>query len=182
VNEAYQQNFKGGELPEHQVKEGSIELPLKVGDSGAFVREIQEDLIKAGFSLPVYGADGVFGSETERAIMRFQKKYGLTVDGLVGPKTLDKLKEVLSSSNPSTDFPLPTETLSRHDEGPEVKQLQRALKAVNFDPGVIDGIYGPLTEDAVRRFQSMYAALDNDGIYGPNTRKYLAMSLEEQTS
>jgi N-acetylmuramoyl-L-alanine amidase len=179
VNEAYLKEFKGKNLSESQVKGVSINLPLKVGNSGSFVREIQEDLLKAGFSLPMYGADGTFGSETERAVMKFQKKYGLTVDGLVGPNTLDKLNEILSSSNPSTDFPLPTDILNREDEGPEVKQVQRALKAINFDPGAIDGIYGPLTEDAVTRFQSMYAVLENDGVYGPNTRRYIAMSLEE---
>jgi N-acetylmuramoyl-L-alanine amidase len=179
VHETYLTEFEGKDLPKSQVKGVSIELPIKVGDSGSFVREIQEDLLKAGFSLPIYGADGTFGSETERAVMKFQKKHGLTVDGLVGPKTLDKLNEILSSSNPSKDFPLPTAILNRDDEGSEVKQLQRALKAIHFDPGSIDGIYGPLTEDAVTRFQSMYTALENDGVYGPNTRKYIAMSLEE---
>jgi N-acetylmuramoyl-L-alanine amidase len=179
INEAYLRDFKGSDLPEPQVKGVSVELPLKTGDSGPFVREIQEDLSKAGFPLPIYGADGTFGSETERAVMKFQKKYGLTVDGLVGPKTIDKLNEILSSSNPSTDYPLPTDVLNEGDEGLKVKQLQRALKAINFDPGSIDGIYGPLTVDAVTRFQSMYAALENDGVYGPNTKKYIAMSLEE---
>lgn len=179
VNESFLRDFRGSDIPEPQVKGASIQLPIKKGDSGAFVREIQEDLIKSGFSLPIYGADGDFGSETERAVMKFQKKYGLKVDGLVGPKTLDKLTEILSSSKSSTDFPLPTGVLSKDDEGPQVKQLQRALKAINFDPGSIDGIYGPLTEDAIRRFQSMYAALLNDGIYGPNTRKYIGMSLED---
>ncbi|UGB33783.1 peptidoglycan-binding protein (plasmid) [Metabacillus sp. B2-18] len=39
-------------------------------------------------------------------------------------------------------------------------------------------MYRPLTEDSVRRFQSMYAALANDGIYGSNTRQYIEMELE----
>jgi N-acetylmuramoyl-L-alanine amidase len=50
--------------------------------------------------------------------------------------------------------------------------LQRALKHLGFDPTYVDGIYGKRTEDSVRRFQSMYAALKDDGTYGPNTRKF----------
>nr|WP_276608239.1 peptidoglycan-binding domain-containing protein [Aquibacillus halophilus] len=92
---------------------------------------------------------------------------------------MNKLKEVVSSSKRIDDFPLPDVTLRRGDNGSEVKQLQRALKEINFDPKLIDGIYGPLTEDAVRRFQSMYAALANDGIYGPNTRRYIQMELDD---
>ncbi|MFB4169724.1 peptidoglycan-binding protein [Virgibacillus sp. JSM 102003] len=161
------------------MKGASVELPLDIGDEGQFVKEIQQDLIQAGFSLPVFGADGIYGVETQRAVMRFQRDYGLQVDGLVGPNTLAKLKEVLGSSSPAIDFPLPDKVLSQGAEGEAVKQVQRALKEINFNPGVIDGIYGPNTQDAVRRFQSMYAALANDGIYGPNTRKYIRMELND---
>ncbi|MFC3015736.1 peptidoglycan-binding domain-containing protein [Virgibacillus litoralis] len=143
------------------------------------MKEIQQDLIRTGFPLPIYGADGIYGEETQRAVMRFQSAYGLHVDGLVGPNTLAKLKEVLGSSSPAIDFPLPDKVLSLGDEGEAAKQVQRALKDINFDPGAIDGIYGPKTQDAVRRFQSMYAALANDGIYGPNTRKYIRMELND---
>lgn len=179
VVQATEKYFKGKDFPEPVVKGVSVRLPLDIGDEGPFVRDIQKDLIKAGIGLPIYGADGIYGSETKRAVMRFQKKYDLLVDGLVGPNTLNKLKEVTSSSRNINEFPLPNGILSRGDEGPKVKQLQRALKEINFDPKYIDGIYGPLTEDAVRRFQSMYAALVNDGIYGPNTRQYIEMELEE---
>lgn len=162
------------------VKGVSIQLPLRLGDKGDFVREIQQELIQIGISLPRYGADGSFGPETEMAVMRFQRKYGLLVDGLVGPMTLAKLNEVLRSSKPKNEFPLSERVLRRGDTGEEVKQLQRALKQINFDPRVIDGSYGPLTEETVRRFQSMYSALKVDGIFGPNTRKYVRMELEDQ--
>jgi N-acetylmuramoyl-L-alanine amidase len=178
VNQAYEKYFKEEDVPVPVVKGISVDLPLNIGDEGEFVREVQQDLIKAGFSLPIYGADGIYGAETQRAVMRFQKKYGLLVDGLVGPQTLDKLKDVVGSSEPMNDFPLPEGILQSGDEGSKVKQLQRVLKQLNFDPKHIDGIYGPLTEDAIRRFQAMYKALKNDGIYGPNTRRYLEMELE----
>ncbi|KAA0546100.1 N-acetylmuramoyl-L-alanine amidase [Bacillus sp. BGMRC 2118] len=166
--------------PPPQVKGVTVKLPLGEGDSGQFVKEVQQDLIQAGFPLPRFGADGVFGNETEVAVMRFQRKYGLMVDGLVGTNTLNKLNQVLGEPRPATEFSLPAGVLRRGDRGEEVKQLQRALKQINFDPGQIDGIYGNNTEDAVRRFQSMYAALADDGIYGPNTRRFIQLELEDQ--
>jgi N-acetylmuramoyl-L-alanine amidase len=187
VKETYQkmftssQDFTENNTPvPPEVKGVAVELPLGVGDEGQFVKEVQQQLIRAGFPLPRFGADGQYGTETEMAVMRFQRKYGLRVDGLVGPITLDKLNQVLSTTRPVIDFPLPTGVFRQGSQGEEVRQIQRALKQINFDPGTIDGIYGPNTEDAVRRFQSMYAALAEDGIYGPNTRRYIQMELEDQ--
>lgn len=161
------------------VKSSTVKLPIGEGDSGAFVKDIQEELIKAGYRLPRYGADGQFGEETENAVMKFQKNFNLTVDGLVGPITLNKLQEVNQQRRSATDFPLPSGVLRRGSQGEGVKQVQRALKQINFDPGTIDGNYGTRTEDAVRRFQSLYAALADDGVYGPNTRKYIRMELDD---
>ena len=53
-------------------------------------------------------------------------------------------------------------TLKRGSKGKEVVQLQQALKLY------ADGIFGPLTEDAVKEFQRKYG-LVADGIVGPNT-------------
>ncbi len=179
IERAYDRYFQGNEdITEPVVQGSSVDLPLDVGDSGQFVREVQQDLVKSGFNLPTYGIDGQYGPETKRTVMKFQRQYGLMVDGLVGPQTIDKLKEITNSSTLINDFPLPDVTLQRGDNGPGVKQLQRALKEINFDPKQIDGLFGPLTEDAVKRFQSMYTALANDGIYGPNTRRYIEMELD----
>jgi len=156
----------------------SVKLPLKQGDRGSFLKTVQEDLIRVGFPLPRYGADGVFGEETEQAVMAFQRRYGLHVDGIIGRETLTKLNEVVKQKLYHEDFPLPNKVLKTGAQGEDVKMVQRALKQLNFNPGTIDGIYGSKTEDAVRRFQSMYAALEDDGIYGPNTRKYMQMELQ----
>jgi N-acetylmuramoyl-L-alanine amidase len=179
VKLAYQKYFQNEDVPEPVVKGVSVTLPIEMGATGEFVKEIQGDLIRAGFALPIYGADGIFGPETQRAVMKFQKAYGINVTGQVDPFTLDKLKDVVGSSKPINVFELPDGILQRGDEGPDVKRLQRALKAINFDPKYIDGIYGPLTEDAVKRFQSMYSALKNDGIFGPNTKQFLEMELDD---
>lgn len=59
--------------------------PLRQGDN---VRQLQQALIKAGFSIQ---ADGFFGAQTDKAVKEFQKQQGLTVDGIVGSQTLAKL-------------------------------------------------------------------------------------------
>ena len=48
---------------------------------------LQKQLLKLGYKLPKYGADGDFGSETKKAVKAFQTDKGLQVDGIVGPKT-----------------------------------------------------------------------------------------------
>ena len=56
---------------------------LKKGCEGDDVKELQNDLLKLGYSLPKYGADGDFGGETQKAVKAFQEKSGLTVDGVM---------------------------------------------------------------------------------------------------
>ena len=63
---------------------------VQLGDCGAFVIELQTRLGAAGFIIPV---DGVFSKKTEDAVKAFQADRGLTVDGIVGPKTWAKLVE-----------------------------------------------------------------------------------------
>lgn len=58
--------------------------------------------------------------------------------------------------------------LSLGDKGPVVELLQSALNRANFRVGAVDGIFGPKTEDAVRRIQS-YFGIKVDGIVGPDT-------------
>ena len=64
---------------------------LRKGAKGELVTMMQELLMKAGEKLPKFGADGDFGSETLKAVKSFQKKHGLVVDGIVGPKTWGEL-------------------------------------------------------------------------------------------
>lgn len=64
---------------------------LRLGAKGEAVKEMQEDLLKAGERLPRYGADGDFGRETLAALRAFQRSHGLQVDGICGPKTWAEL-------------------------------------------------------------------------------------------
>lgn len=68
----------------------------KVGSRGDEVKSVQNRLIQLGYYYDK--ADGIFGSKTKSAVMNFQRDYGLTVDGIVGPKTLSALK-ISSSGN-----------------------------------------------------------------------------------
>ncbi|WP_166350618.1 phage tail tip lysozyme [Phytoactinopolyspora limicola] len=66
-----------------------------------------------------------------------------------------------------------TRLLRRGSRGDDVKRLQQSLASAGFDPGPIDGIFGALTEAAVRGFQTAHG-LVVDGIVGPRTREALA--------
>lgn len=66
---------------------------IKYGSTGSGVKWVQWYLNKAaGEKLAV---DGIFGKLTQAAVLRFQKKQGLLVDGIVGSKTRAKLKKVV---------------------------------------------------------------------------------------
>ena len=62
---------------------------LRVGSSGEEVKTLQTKLKRWGYYTG--SIDGVFGSGTKKAVIAFQKKNGLTPDGIVGPATLKAL-------------------------------------------------------------------------------------------
>ncbi|MFN6181039.1 MAG: glycoside hydrolase family protein [Dolichospermum sp.] len=68
------------------------------------------------------------------------------------------------------------EILKQGANGAKVQQLQEILKALNFDPGTIDGDFGNNTIKAVKQFQSQNR-LDVDGIVGKNTQNALNKAL-----
>ena len=70
---------------------------LKRGDTGSDVQEMQANLMMLGYDLGSYGADGDFGSRTEKAIMAFQRSSALDVDGKFGPKSFSAMKSSLAS-------------------------------------------------------------------------------------
>ena len=78
---------------------------IRRGSTGIYVTECQEDLIKLGYDLGSYGADGKFGAKTEAAVRAFQAAHGLTVDGVVGPATWAALDKAVGPE------PEPGETL-----------------------------------------------------------------------
>ena len=64
---------------------------LRKGAKGAPVKALQQLLIANGYYCGSTGADGSFGSNTEKAVKAYQKAKALDADGVVGPATLGKL-------------------------------------------------------------------------------------------
>lgn len=56
------------------------------GSRGSEVRQIQTKLKQLGYYKG--SVDGIFGSDTKKAVISFQKNCGITADGIAGPKTL----------------------------------------------------------------------------------------------
>lgn len=70
------------------------------GDSGKTVTTIQTKLKRWGYYTG--SVDGIFGSGTKEAVKYFQRKNGLTADGVVGPATLTALGISSTSGGSST--------------------------------------------------------------------------------
>lgn len=65
-----------------------------------------------------------------------------------------------------------TATVGYGDSGPAVAEVQCLLRRAGISPGGIDGMFGPLTQRAVKTFQKR-ARVDVDGTVGPDTWKAL---------
>ena len=74
---------------------------LSKGDKGNDVKTMQTMLIAVGYSCGSYGADGDFGSDSDKALRKFQGDYGLTVDGKYGSKSKAKLESVYNRKKSS---------------------------------------------------------------------------------
>lgn len=93
-----------GPLPEEPTSTPTtpaLPAPLSRGARGPEVREAQEQLLRAGFTLPRYGADGQFGGETASAVARFQQAYGLPQSGRFDAATFAALSRALP---PAPDY------------------------------------------------------------------------------
>jgi peptidoglycan hydrolase-like protein with peptidoglycan-binding domain len=139
--------------------------------------------------LPV---DGVVNTATRQKLQTWRPKAANTNTQAKKPSTSNAaIKPMVVSTNTQPKKPATTTTtarrtnvaaasttpttkrnnpnlLSRGDEGNNVRVLQERLRVAGFYYGNATGIYGPITEEAVKRFQRAYN-LDADGIVGPAT-------------
>lgn len=141
--------------------------PIRSGDRGPAVEDVQRRLLTLGFDLGRTGVDGVFLGRTFDAVRAFQQAQGLDEDGLVGGETWAALVDATFLLGDRVLYlRLP------HFHGRDIRVLQEALSALGFACGVPDGIFGAFTEGAVREFQRN-AGLAPDGIVGAETARAL---------
>ena len=137
-------------------------LVKRAPQRGFPVRPLQQLLRAHGYTLAV---DGIFGPNTEAAVKAFQDARNLQVDGIVGPQTWPKL--ILQ--------------VERGDTGDAVKGVQEVMKFHDQSDGEgppiqVDGIFGPITDNWVRGFQTA-VEIDSDGIVGPITWRALVSGM-----
>ena len=147
----------------------------RVGDHGPAVAQIRDHLGRLGLldnastaNVSGKALDAPFDGDVEHAVRAFQQQRGLIADGVVGPATWQCLDDAR--------WRLGDRVLrygARHMQtGDDVATLQRRLHEMGFDPGRIDGMFGPETERALREFQHN-VGIPSDGLCGPVTFKSL---------
>jgi peptidoglycan hydrolase-like protein with peptidoglycan-binding domain len=135
--------------------------------SGPEVQAAQQTL--QALSFDPGDIDGVYGPKTAAAVRLYQADRRLTVDGLVGQETWQRL--AAEKGSPAQGRRL-RKTLVGPIAGADVRQAQERLRAAGFDPVRTDGVYGPDTAAAVRAFQQVHG-LTADGQIGPVTNRAL---------
>ncbi len=133
---------------------------IRYGSSGTHVKKLQEQLNKNGYNLSV---DGQFGSKTQAAVNDYQKKNGLTVDGIVGTNTWGKLngttnKTIQTPVSQSTSKNSATKTTPTTAARPTYKQnsavtaAQEALKRWETNkPSGFESKYSGQIDDLLNR-------------------------------
>ena len=156
------------------------------GEMGIHVEPLQEGLSILGYYQGEI--DGIFGSNTEEALKKFQRDSGLADDGIAGMRTWEALTAALEddsvfyhqqpdeekTENESTDEETTNfdTNLERGDQGRAVYRLNELLSNRGFLHKNVDDIFDLQTELAVKLFQK-YHGIQVDGIAGPVTREAL---------
>ena len=143
-------------------------------------------------AIPSVDEDGIFGEETRASLSAFQRKYGLPVTGTADSETWARLfNEYLASVEertrplPAYVFPrFPAEySIGRGDENLLTGVVQLLLRDILILYGKdaellpIDGVFGELTERAVKDFQTVQR-LPADGRVDRITWNRLAQAAE----
>ncbi len=163
-------------------------IPLRLGSTGNDVRTIQIRLNRISNNYPsipkIVLADGIFSTDTEAAVLEFQKIFNLTEDGVVGKSTWYAIQRIYNAvkritelyaegidiSEVSKEFP---ETISLGSEGFGVLVFQYFLNYLSayyntIPPITPDGIFGEATRAAVIDAQNTFGLVP-DGIVGEYT-------------
>jgi len=163
--------------------------PLRLNSNNRYVQLMQQYLNRIRQNFPliplIANPNGFFGPDTEAAVRQFQRTFGITVDGVIGPATWNRITQIwvgvtrLAELNAEGERigigPTPPNVVLRNgSSGENVRQLQWLLNYIGYyyefitPVLVVDGRFGPNTENAVREFQRNFG-LNPDGIVGPAT-------------
>jgi len=125
------------------------------------IASVQELLAKRGFNPGAI--DGVKGASTTEAIIAAQTFYKLEADGKLGEQTLAALEsdtyEVdvpVAITSASTDSASSTEVAAKAEE---IKNVQQLLSDRGFYGAEIDGVAGPMTQEAIIIAQKTYGLI-----------------------
>ena len=151
---------------------------LRTGSTGSAVEQLQfwlNTLAQYESSIPSLTVDGVYGTGTANTVRAFQRKYGLTVDGVVGRTTWTEVYDQFRSiqSDNGTPNAYPGTALREGSSGQNVRLVQFWLKIArtvytSLANVTVDGKFGAGTAAAVQRFQR-YFGLTADGVVGRTT-------------
>ena len=149
---------------------------LKLNSQGTKVSQLQTDLKQLGY----YYAEitGNFGEKTEAAVKDFQKKNGLSADGVAGANTLAAIAAAVEKAGGSISGSGSSASgLKLGSTGKEVGDLQENLTTLGFYYGDITNHFGTMTQAAVMKFQKS-RGLTQDGVAGKTTLAAIASAVE----
>ena len=151
---------------------------LRTGSTGSAVEQVQfwlNTLAQYESAIPSLAVDGRYGASTASAVRAFQRRYGLTVDGVVGRETWNAIYNEFRSiqSDNGTPNAYPGTALREGASGQNVRLVQFWLKIAHtvysrLNDLTVDGKFGAATTAAVKRFQT-YFGLTSDGVVGRTT-------------
>ena len=188
------QRFYGNDIgivenaPVSYTEESYPGVPLRLGSSGNNVRLIQVQLNRIGKNYPaipdIQNPNGIFGTDTEAAVRKFQEVFDLPVNGEVDKSTwyaikryyagVKGLSELAAEGVTLEEASLPFgDIVSENDTGVPVRTVQYYLSVIAYfnqtlEPVPITGLFDSGTVDAVERFQKYYG-LPVTGIVDNNT-------------
>ena len=168
-----------GETSSGTLSDGSWDgTALRTGSTGSAVEQVQfwlNTLAQYESALPSLAVDGRYGAATASAVRAFQRRYGLTVDGVVGRETWNAIYNEFRSiqSDNGTPNAYPGTALREGASGQNVRLVQFWLKIAHtvysrLNDLTVDGRFGAATTAAVKRFQT-YFGLTSDGVVGRTT-------------
>ena len=158
-------------------------VTIRLNDRGEQVRTVQTRLKELGY----YAGEitGIYNTATRDAVRAFQKKNGLTVDGVCGTNTQACLlgayalsatatatPEPTAEPTPAPTFQAPQSTVKQGSRGADATLVQQRLIDLGYLSGKADGLFGTSSVAALREFQRQNG-LDDDGAAGAATCQVL---------